>query len=207
MVFRVISSLKWREIRLLGFSRGYAKKNSWNHTMAVLDTAAELNSVLLDTWRREDQANLSPVSTLKGLVFISFLILVSIYYFSTFYKFDSIVSCTQSGFSNLLIWLAFCNSSNDYVFVVFVIFSILWFSVKPVSVSLYHSVVSVVRKNFIGQIEFILSRTTSCICRFCCIEHLYGRFPWSCICPMNFFRTTDTIETTDTRLSTGRVVN
>ena len=35
--------------------------------MAVLDTAAELNS-LLDTWRREDQANLSPVSTLKGLV-------------------------------------------------------------------------------------------------------------------------------------------
>ena len=39
------------------------------------------------------------------------------------------------------------------------------------------SVVSVVRKKFIGQIEFILSRTTSCICRFFCIEHLYGRFP------------------------------
>ena len=38
-------------------------------------------------------------------------------------------------------------------------------------------VVSVVRKKFIGQIEFILSRTTSCICRFFCIEHLYGRFP------------------------------
>ncbi|XP_067026012.1 DDB1- and CUL4-associated factor 1-like isoform X1 [Acropora muricata] len=34
--------------------------------MAVLDTAAELNS-LLDTWRREDQANSSPVSTLKGI--------------------------------------------------------------------------------------------------------------------------------------------
>lgn len=106
------------------------KRNSWNHTMAVLDTAAELNSVLLDIWRREDQANLSPVSTLKGLVFISFSILVSIYYFSTFYKFDSIVSCTQSGFSNLLIWLAFCGSFNYYIFLVFIILSILWFSVK-----------------------------------------------------------------------------
>ena len=31
------------------------------------------------------------------------------------------------------------------------------------------SVVSVVRKKFIGKIEFILSRTTSCICRFFCI--------------------------------------
>ena len=39
------------------------------------------------------------------------------------------------------------------------------------------SVVSVVRKKFIGQIEFILSRTKSCMCRFFCIEHLYGRFP------------------------------
>ena len=27
------------------------------------------------------------------------------------------------------------------------------------------------------EIELILSRTTSCICRFCCIERLYGRFP------------------------------
>ena len=39
------------------------------------------------------------------------------------------------------------------------------------------SVVSVVRKKFIGQIELILSRTTSSICRFFCIEHLHGRFP------------------------------
>ena len=38
------------------------------------------------------------------------------------------------------------------------------------------SVVSVVRKKFIGQIEFILSRTTSCICSFFYIEHLYGKF-------------------------------
>ena len=38
-------------------------------------------------------------------------------------------------------------------------------------------VVSVVGKKFIGQIEFILSRTKSCTCRFFCIEHLYGRFP------------------------------
>ena len=52
-------------------------------------------------------------------------------------------------------------------------------SLSLVSISLYSvvSVVSVVRKKFIGQIEFIISRTTSCICRFCCIEHLYGRFP------------------------------
>ena len=60
------------------------------------------------------------------------------------------------------------------------------------------SVVSVVRKKFIEQIEIILSRTTSSICRFFCIEHLYRRFPYSCICPMNFFRTTDTTDTTDT---------
>ena len=39
------------------------------------------------------------------------------------------------------------------------------------------SVVSVVQKKFIGQIEFILSRTTRCICHFYCIEQLYGRFP------------------------------
>ena len=39
------------------------------------------------------------------------------------------------------------------------------------------SVVSVVRKKFIGQIEFILSRTKRCICHFYCIEQLYGRFP------------------------------
>ena len=39
------------------------------------------------------------------------------------------------------------------------------------------SVVSVVRKKFIGQIEFILSPTKSCICCFFCIEHLYGRVP------------------------------
>ena len=44
------------------------------------------------------------------------------------------------------------------------------------------SVVSVVRKKFIGQIEFILSRTKSYIC------------------PMNFFRTTDTTDTTDTTI-------
>jgi len=39
------------------------------------------------------------------------------------------------------------------------------------------SVVSVVRKKFIRQIEFILSCTTCFSCRFCCIEHLYGTFP------------------------------
>ena len=54
-----------------------------------------------------------------------------------------------------------------------------WLFVKPgfhIVVSVV-SVVSVVRKNFIGPTEFILSRTTSCICHFFCIEHLYGRFP------------------------------
>ena len=51
----------------------------------------------------------------------------------------------------------------------------LW-SIKP-GLHIVVSVVSVVRKKFIGQIEWILSRTTSCICRFFCIEHLYGRFP------------------------------
>ena len=59
------------------------------------------------------------------------------------------------------------------------------------------SVVSVVRKKIIGQIEFILSCTTSCIC---CIEHLYGRLQYSCICPMIFFRTTDATDTTDTTI-------
>ena len=50
------------------------------------------------------------------------------------------------------------------------------YNVKP-GFHIVVSVVSVVRKKFIGQIEFILSRTTSCICHFFCIEHLYGRFP------------------------------
>ena len=59
---------------------------------------------------------------------------------------------------------------------------------------------SVVRKKFIGPIQFILSQTTSCICRFCCIEHLYGRFPLSCIYPLNFFRTIDTTDTKDTTI-------
>ena len=39
-------------------------------------------------------------------------------------------------------------------------------------------VVSVVQKKFIGQIEFILSRTTRCICHFYCIAW----FPYRCIC-------------------------
>ena len=42
-----------------------------------------------------------------------------------------------------------------------------------VSISLYLSY----EKKLIGQIEFILSRTTRCICHFCFIKHLYGRFP------------------------------
>ena len=51
-------------------------------------------------------------------------------------------------------------------------------SLSLVSISLYLSYLScLVRKKFIGQIEFILSRTKSCICHFFCIEHLYGRFP------------------------------
>lgn len=37
-----------------------------DQAMAALDSAAELND-LLDTWRREDQANISPVTTLKGI--------------------------------------------------------------------------------------------------------------------------------------------
>ena len=60
------------------------------------------------------------------------------------------------------------------------------FSLGTLSAIIYHikpgfhivvSVVSVVRKKFIGPTEFILSHTTSCICHFFCIEHLYGRFP------------------------------
>ena len=55
-------------------------------------------------------------------------------------------------------------------------FSRLSLSVKPGRFHMVVSVVSVVRKKFIAQIEFTLSRTKSCICRFFCIEHLYGRF-------------------------------
>ena len=51
-------------------------------------------------------------------------------------------------------------------------FSRLSLSVKP-GFHMVVSVVSVVRKKFIAQIEFTLSRTKSC---FFCIEHLYGRF-------------------------------
>lgn len=35
--------------------------------MAALDSTSELNN-LLDTWRKEDQENLSPVDTLQRLV-------------------------------------------------------------------------------------------------------------------------------------------
>lgn len=35
--------------------------------MAALDSTSELNN-FLDTWRREDQENLSPVDTLQRLV-------------------------------------------------------------------------------------------------------------------------------------------
>ena len=38
------------------------------------------------------------------------------------------------------------------------------------------SVGSVVRKKFIGPIEFILSRTTSCICRFFVLSICTGGF-------------------------------
>ena len=41
----------------------------------------------------------------------------------------------------------------------------------------FHIVVSVVSVVSVVQKKFILSRTTSCICRFFSIEHLYGRFP------------------------------
>ena len=48
-----------------------------------------------------------------------------------------------------------------------------------VSISLYLPYLSCLsyEKKFIGPIEFIISRTTTCICHFFCIEHLYGRFP------------------------------
>ena len=57
-------------------------------------------------------------------------------------------------------------------------FNVTYVNLKPsfhIVVSVV-SVVSVARKKFIGQIEFILSRTKRCICHFFCIEHLYGRF-------------------------------
>lgn len=40
--------------------------------MAALDSTSELNN-LLDTWRREDQENLSPVDTLQRLVVFWFI--------------------------------------------------------------------------------------------------------------------------------------
>ena len=57
----------------------------------------------------------------------------------------------------------------------------------------YHSHYMLYR---LQEIEFILSRTTSRICRFCRIERLHRRFPYSCICRMNFFLTTETTDTT-----------
>ena len=60
-------------------------------------TAVHLNK-LLDTWRIEDRANISPVATLNRLVFIYFLnLLFNILVFNiNFYKFGSVVlSYTQ----------------------------------------------------------------------------------------------------------------
>ena len=70
----------------------------------------------------------------------------------------------------------FLFSSYNVQLFVFMLSALLVKTFKP-GFHIVVSVVSVVRKKFIGQIEFILSRTTSCICCFCCIEHLYGRFP------------------------------
>ena len=74
LLFLLISSIKWREFQSPAFIfiMGLHQKGGHeDQAMAALDSAAELND-LLDTWRREDQANISPVTTLKGLVF-SFL--------------------------------------------------------------------------------------------------------------------------------------
>ena len=50
-----------------------------------------------------------------------------------------------------------------------------YFGIKP-GFHIVVSVVSVVRKKFIAQREFILSRTTSCICRFFVLSICTGGF-------------------------------
>ena len=70
----------------------------------------------------------------------------------------------------------FHPSLNDKTITIIVNHVLCTFFLKP-GFHIVVSVVSVVRKKFIGQTEFILSCTTSCIRRFFCIEHLYGRFP------------------------------
>ena len=69
------------------------------------------------------------------------------------------------------------------------------FSVKP-SFHIVVSVVSVVRKNFIGQIQIYGNLPYKCSIQKKRQIQLAVRDRMNSICPMNFFRTTDTTDTT-----------
>ena len=62
------------------------------------------------------------------------------------------------------------------------------------------SVVSVVRKKFIGQIQLYGNLPYKCSIQKKRQIQLVVRDRMNSICPMNFFRTTDTTETTDTTI-------
>ena len=62
------------------------------------------------------------------------------------------------------------------------------------------SVVSVVRKKFIGQIQLYENLPYKCSIQKKRQIQLVVRDRMNSICPMNFFRTTDTTDTTDTTI-------
>ena len=62
------------------------------------------------------------------------------------------------------------------------------------------SVVSVVRKKFIGQLQIYGNLPYKCSIQKKRQIQLFVRDTMNSICPMNFFRTTDTTDTTDTTI-------
>ena len=64
----------------------------------------------------------------------------------------------------------------------------------------FHIVVSVIRKKFIGQIQLYGNLPYKCSMQKKRKIQLVVRDRMNSICPMNFFRTTDTTVTTDTTI-------
>ena len=69
------------------------------------------------------------------------------------------------------------------------------------------SVVSVVRKKFIGQLQFYGNLPYKCSIQKKRQIQLFVRDRMNSVCPLNFFRTTDTTDTTDTTIWKPRFTN
>ena len=100
--------------------------------------------------------------------------------------------CTCKACKNTVFHCQICK------FVGFVLPSSSWL-LNP-GFHIVESVVSVVRKKFIGQLQFYGNLPYKCSIQKKRQIQLFVRDRMNSICPMNFFRTTDTTATTDTTI-------